>query len=169
LKGIPFAFVDTAGLRDFSDDAIEIIGIDRARQQFDRADTVLWLGAEGEGPDGSIEIVAKSDLLDTEAMNENGALRVSAKTGQGIERLKTLLIHRAREAMPKPGALALNARQVSLIEQAYIALCDARIDADMLVIGEHLRLARLAFDRLVGRTSTEDMLDTLFGKFCIGK
>ena len=40
---------------------------------------------------------------------------------------------------------------------------------DPLLIAEHLRLARVAFDALVGRTTTEDMLDALFGRFCIGK
>ena len=40
---------------------------------------------------------------------------------------------------------------------------------DLLLVAESLRSARLAFDRLTGRAGTEDMLDTLFGRFCIGK
>jgi tRNA modification GTPase len=41
--------------------------------------------------------------------------------------------------------------------------------ADLLIVAEALRLARVAFDRLTGRATTEDMLDALFGRFCIGK
>jgi tRNA modification GTPase len=56
-----------------------------------------------------------------------------------------------------------------LIEAAATALADVTSLEDWLVIAEHLRMARAAFDRLVGRTATEDMLDALFGRFCIGK
>jgi tRNA modification GTPase len=52
IAGVPFTFVDTAGLRDEGGDAIEAIGIDRARGELARADVVLWLGPEGEGPEG---------------------------------------------------------------------------------------------------------------------
>jgi tRNA modification GTPase len=50
-----------------------------------------------------------------------------------------------------------------------MALTRACAESDPLLIAEGLRLARQAFDRLTGRTGTEDMLDALFGRFCIGK
>jgi len=71
--------------------------------------------------------------------------------------------------MPKPGEMALGRRQRELVEVAADALADAVPFSDPLVLAERLRAARLAFDRLTGRAATEDMLDALFGRFCIGK
>ena len=61
LEGIPLLFIDTAGLRDTTDDRIEAMGIERTRQAMVAADMILWLGEEGEGPDHNqlIEIEAK--------------------------------------------------------------------------------------------------------------
>ena len=71
--------------------------------------------------------------------------------------------------MPAPGQAALSERQHRLLTDAVRALVDARHEQDLLILGENLRTARLAFDSLLGRTTTEDMLDSLFGRFCIGK
>ncbi|MDN3646895.1 tRNA uridine-5-carboxymethylaminomethyl(34) synthesis GTPase MnmE [Pontixanthobacter aestiaquae] len=168
IGGVPFSFVDTAGLRNESSDAIENIGIERARKQADLADLVLWLGEEGHGPDGAWEVDAKSDTPDL-ARKKAPTLRVSALTGEGINLLRDKLIQQARGAMPAPGAVALNARQYTIIAEARDALSGIGGEFDSLLIGERLRLCRLAFDRLLGRTSTENMLDALFGRFCIGK
>ena len=83
--------------------------------------------------------------------------------------LKTALVEAARNALPKPGEAALNARQHARLTDAEEALRAAKGLADPLLIAEELRRTRLAFDRLIGRATTEDMLDTLFGRFCIGK
>lgn len=64
IAGVPFTFADTAGLRDETADAIEAIGIDRARSELERADLVLWLGPEGEGPAGAWEVAAQIDRAD---------------------------------------------------------------------------------------------------------
>jgi tRNA modification GTPase len=168
LGGVPFTFVDTAGLRGESDDAVEQVGIERAKQQADLADLVLWLGDEGQGPTGAWEIDPKCDELGHQAKAVPD-LSISALTGVGIPELRAQLIDHARGAMPVPGAVALNARQHAIIDEARAVLSEISGQADPLLIGEQLRLARLAFDRLVGRTSTEDMLDALFGRFCIGK
>ncbi|GAA4642222.1 tRNA uridine-5-carboxymethylaminomethyl(34) synthesis GTPase MnmE [Pontixanthobacter gangjinensis] len=168
LEGIPFTFVDTAGLRNDSQDSIEAIGIARAVAQTEIADLVLWLGREGQGPKGSWEIDAKCDWLDREAKHSPIA-SLSALSGEGLDQLIGLLIDYARSSMPAPGAVALNARQHGLIAEAKNALEQLGEQEDPLLIAEQLRLARLAFDRLIGRTSTEDMLDALFGRFCIGK
>ena len=71
--------------------------------------------------------------------------------------------------MPRPGEPALNARQHRLLSEAREALSAAGSLTDPLLVAENLRLARVAFDALLGRTTTEDMLDALFGRFCIGK
>ncbi|MEL6486947.1 MAG: tRNA uridine-5-carboxymethylaminomethyl(34) synthesis GTPase MnmE [Pseudomonadota bacterium] len=168
ISGVPFCFVDMAGLRDGSEDAIEIIGIDRARAEIDRADVVLWLGEEGEGPPGAWEIAARSDAGDFRAKS-HAAHTVSAMTGQGVSELKLALLSAAEGMLPKPGEGALNARQHSVLSDAREALVSADGLGDPLLVAEELRRVRLAFDRVLGKTTTEDMLDTLFGRFCIGK
>jgi tRNA modification GTPase len=83
--------------------------------------------------------------------------------------LKQALIMTAARAMPRPGDAALNARQHTLLAEVRDALGAAQGAADPLIQAEDLRLARAALDRLIGRATTEDMLDALFGRFCIGK
>jgi tRNA modification GTPase len=165
IGGVAFTFVDTAGLRDLTDDAIEAEGIERAKAALAWADLVLWLGPEVDRPHGAWDIVAKSDLGGGKA---NPVAIVSARTGQGIDELKGRLVSHARAALPLPGEAALNARQHRLLADAWTALTLDGI-TDPLLVAEHLRLARVAFEALTGRSSTEDMLDTLFGRFCIGK
>ena len=166
--GVPFLFADTAGLHDAAGDEVEAIGIERALDALDRADLVLWLGPEGEGPDGAWEIASQIDRDD--GIAKRGARhRISAVTGAGIDALRADLVATARSALPKPGEAALNERQHGLLRDAVRALGSARNENDPLLVAEGLRLARVAFDSLLGRTATEDMLDTLFGRFCIGK
>lgn len=169
IAGVPFTFVDTAGLRDgVEPDAIEAIGIARAEAELARADTVLWLGPEGEGPEGAWEIAAQSDR-DGFPGKPGSRFTLSARTGEGVAALKTALVETARDTLPRPGEAALNARQHARLAEAAEALQAAGRLSDPLLVAEELRRARLAFDRLIGRATTEDMLDTLFGRFCIGK
>jgi tRNA modification GTPase len=168
LGGIPFTFIDTAGLRDGAGDEIEQIGISRARDQLLRADLILWLGPEGESVGKAWEIEARVDVEDHEEKRDP-AFRVSAVDGTGLNELKAALVGEACRAMPKPGEAALNARQHALIVEARDNLMDAGQHSDWLLVAECLRRARISFDRLVGRATTEDMLDALFGRFCIGK
>ncbi|HEY6965402.1 MAG TPA: tRNA uridine-5-carboxymethylaminomethyl(34) synthesis GTPase MnmE [Erythrobacter sp.] len=168
IRGVPFTFVDTAGLRAQAEaDAIEAIGIARAEAELVRADLVLWLGPEGEGPEGAWEIAAQADRAGF-APKASG-MTLSAETGEGVAALKSALVEAARAALPKPGEAALNARQHARLFEAAEALEAAKSLSDPLLVAEELRRARLAFDRLIGRATTEDMLDTLFGRFCIGK
>jgi tRNA modification GTPase len=168
IAGVPFTFVDTAGLREAGQDEIEAIGIDRALGELQRADLVLWLGPEGEGPAGAWEIAALADR-DEFTPKQAARFTLSATTGEGLAALKHALVELARDALPKPGEAALNARQHARLTEAAEALGAARSLSDPLLVAEELRRARLAFDRLIGRATTEDMLDTLFGRFCIGK
>ena len=171
LAGVPFQFLDTAGLREDSEDAIEVIGMERARDALGLADLVLWLGPEGQGPEtrGALwEIAAQVDRVGA-GTKVNPRHRVSAVTGEGINRLRRDLVEAARQSLPAPGEVAMNARQHRLIGEAALALAGAGDEGDPLLVAERLRLARLAFDALLGRATTEDMLDALFGRFCIGK
>jgi len=167
-EGIPFLFADTAGLHDAAGDEVEAIGIERAMEALDRADLVLWLGPEGEGPDQAWEIASQVDREDS-LVKRHARHRISALTGAGIEALRADLVDTARAALPKPGEAALNQRQHDLLRDANRALGQARRETDPLLAAEGLRVARVAFDTLLGRTTTEDMLDALFGRFCIGK
>lgn len=168
ISGVPFTFVDTAGLRDGSGDEIEVIGVGRARDQLSRADLVLWLGPDSEVKEGYWDIEARLDDP-AHLVKSMPHFRVSAKTGEGLNELKSALVDEAKGKLPRPGEAALNARQHGLIEEAQAALEGSRGSSDHLIVAEHLRRARIAFDRLIGRATTEDMLDALFGRFCIGK
>ncbi len=168
IGGIPFLFVDMAGLRSQGADEIEAAGIARAHDEIARADLVLWLGPEGEGPAGCVEVEAQCDRTDRETKVQP-TYRVSALTGEGLGSLKDGLMERARQSMPRPGEFALSLRQREMLASASQALNSAQQERDPLCLAETLRQVRLGFDRLVGRSSTEDVLDALFGRFCIGK
>ena len=170
LTGVPFTFVDTAGLRDEGAGEIEQIGIARARAESERADLVLWLGPPGEGPiGGSVwNISARCDLPEAGGQS-HARFRLSALTGEGLPALRAGLVDYARTTLPAPGDVALNNRQHRHLGEVEKVLREAAVQADPLLAAESLRLARVALDRLVGRTGTEDMLDSLFGRFCIGK
>ncbi|MFC4293925.1 tRNA uridine-5-carboxymethylaminomethyl(34) synthesis GTPase MnmE [Novosphingobium tardum] len=171
LDGIPFLFVDTAGLRDSTSDAIEAEGMGRARAAADEADLVLWLGeAPGDSydPMRTWKITAQIDrqgvVSDSDARH-----RVSSLTGEGIAALRGDLVQHGRNAMQRPGTAALNNRQRDLIGRVRDSAVRAAALADPLLIAEELRSGRAALDRLVGKVATEDMLDSLFGRFCVGK
>jgi tRNA modification GTPase len=165
IGGTPFLLVDTAGLRE-SGDEVEAIGVDRALRSMEAADLILWLGAPDEAPRRSILVQSKIDLAPAERRAE---VRVSAETGEGMDTLVALLIARARDLLPGEGEVALNARHRSAIAVAAEQLREAQETEDLLIAAECLRQARVALDRVTGRAGVEDMLNALFGRFCIGK
>lgn len=168
LDGIPFVFVDTAGLRTGSEDPVERIGIDRALAASRDADLVLWLGPETGRPQAAWQIAPQCDRMDRPRVDDPRHI-VSAVSGEGLNALRADLIATARAALPAPGEAALGQRQHRLLGECRDAVRDASGAHDPLLVAEHLRLARVALDRLVGRSGTEDMLDGLFARFCIGK
>ncbi len=167
LRGLPLVFIDTAGLRGQTDDSIEAIGISRAEAIVAAADLVLWLG-EGEPPkrEGIIAIQAKADLIDS--ANDH-RLAVSALTGAAMPALIDAIVDAARAVLPPPDAIALNARQRACLFEVASECAAAATTDNLILAAEHLRQARLSLDRLTGRAGVEDMLDALFGTFCIGK
>lgn len=169
ISGVPIVLTDTAGLRE-TDDAIEAIGVERAAALVQRADIVIWLGAPEEAPlhPGLIQIHSKCDLPERRSAPAH-AIPVSSLTGAGIAGLLQEIELRSTFLLPTEGALALNRRQASLIGEAASALGEAVSAVDAVLIAEQLRLARSAFDRLTGHTAIEDVLDALFGRFCLGK
>lgn len=170
LEGVALIFTDTAGLRRDSEDVIERIGIDRSHAAMKQADILLWLGPEGEGPEHPqlIEVGTKSDCAGIQAKSES-AITVSALTGAGIPELLKNVAMIAKTLLPPPNQFAVNARQRLLLAQSASALGACSETDDWLLIAENLRQARLAFDALTGRAHTEELLDNIFGKFCVGK
>ncbi|HEV2746806.1 MAG TPA: tRNA uridine-5-carboxymethylaminomethyl(34) synthesis GTPase MnmE [Allosphingosinicella sp.] len=168
IGGVPFLLVDTAGLRDTGDE-IESIGVGRTRANLEAADVILWLGHPTSCPDRdrSILISPKADL--GPEIPAGTEVAVSAVSGSGVERLIRLLSERAAALLPHEGEVAINGRHRQLLREAAEGLGEAAATCDLLVMAEGLRLARSALDRITGRAGTEDMLDTLFGRFCIGK
>jgi tRNA modification GTPase len=169
LGGLAVLLTDTAGLRE-SPDEVEAIGVARARSLIDVADLVLWLGEPADAPDHprTIRLWAKADLPGR-AVPPEGMLAVSAASGEGIGELLARVERAARGLLPSEGAIALNRRQASHVEEAAEALELSETATDPVLVAEGLRMARAAFDRLTGRAGVEDVLDALFGRFCLGK
>ena len=167
IDGVPIVLIDTAGLRA-SEDRVEMIGIGRAESQMQQADVLVWLGEPATAPvhRGLIPIHAQADRAERGAA-PNGSLAVSVVTGQGLAELATAIATAARDLLPVEGEVALNRRQASAMADAAQALKVA--GPELVMTAEALRLARSAFDRLSGRAGVEDMLEALFGRFCLGK
>jgi tRNA modification GTPase len=164
LDGVPLLLIDTAGLRDGTEDRVEAIGIERTGEALAEADIILWLGDADTAPKGALLIAAKCDLGGAKP-----GLPVSTLSGEGLDALRTALLTRARALLPHPGALALNARHRAILAQVQVEIVAAGKVSDPLITAEHLRTARRGLDALTGRAGVEDMLDALFGAFCIGK
>ncbi|HVF37861.1 MAG TPA: tRNA uridine-5-carboxymethylaminomethyl(34) synthesis GTPase MnmE [Sphingomicrobium sp.] len=165
IGGVPFLLVDTAGLRE-SSDQVESIGIARARSEIGRADLLLWLGEPGEAPDHPerLQIAAKADLGQVAE-----GMPVSSITGAGLDDLATWLIARSKSLLPTGDELAVDRRQHDMLEESAAALIRAASLDDPVLIAEELRSARQAIDRISGRADVEDLLDAIFGRFCLGK
>ncbi len=185
LESIPVTLVDVAGIRDLSEaEAIEQIGIEKALSELKLAQAVIWLAdATKEQPFSKIigeslkeihvPIIKVLNKIELTSDDNNVALKISAKNGQGIDDLlnalkKTLVgslekgelfITRARQ---RDELIAANAH----LKEAYDALSLGLVDE---VITSELRGAGLCLDRLFGTTISEDILDQIFSQFCIGK
>ena len=169
LGGVPVRLTDTAGLRD-SDEPVERIGVERARRLVELADVLVWLGEPGRAPDHPrlIRVHSRADLADRGPALPD-SLAVSAVTGLGREALTAAIAKHARSLLPAEGQLALNRRQADCLGEARDALVIAAGTGDLVIIAEALRSARAAFNRLTGRAGVEELLDGLFGRYCLGK
>lgn len=178
LDGIAMRFSDTAGIRGEGADAIEAIGISRAKAAVEGADILLWLGRPKDAPahPRCIILAAQADRWRGDAAAEAEAahcdLVLSAATGEGMDRLHRHIVDMARTLLPREGEAALRQRQRAALAEAREWLtveAGSREAGDLILLAERLRLAAAALDRITGRAGVEDMLDALFGRFCIGK
>lgn len=178
LDGIAMRFSDTAGIRREGADDIEAIGIDRAKAAVETADILLWLGPPGDVPDHprAILVAAQADRWSGDAAAEAEAghcdLVLSAATGEGMDKLHHYIVDMARTLLPREGEAALRQRQRGALAEArgwLVIESGSREAGDLILLAERLRLAATALDRITGRAGVEEMLDALFGRFCIGK
>jgi tRNA modification GTPase len=186
LEGYPVTVLDTAGLREPQGGA-EAEGVRRARQRAAQADLrlalldgALWPAQDAETlaliDESTLVVVNKADLgrLSGDLMVEGRqAARLSCLTGEGVDHLLELLSARATEQMGLGEApLLTRARHRAALQSAQEAL--GRIatlppDAELALVAEDLRLAVRAIGRITGRVGVENLLDIIFGEFCIGK
>ena len=169
LGGLPILLTDTAGLRETADE-VEAIGVERAGKLVELADVLVWLGDPGDTPahPRAIMVHAKADLLERSEAPED-SLAVSAVTGEGLADFLAEVEREVRALLPTEDAIALNRRQAHHLAEAADALDATASAKDLVLLAENLRIARGAFDRLTGRAGVEDVLDALFGRFCLGK
>lgn len=174
LRGVPITFIDSAGIRE-TDDPIERQGIARTRKRADQAHLVLWLSPiidQATDPKlvhPRLEIIrTKLDLTD----EVHGAVGVSAVTGYGMGDLLDLVYERVVPSIEsEPSALA-NRRQFECVSAAHGAIdrAQGRLSSlDLELVVEELRIASRSVEELIGIVSTDDLLDEIFGRFCLGK
>ncbi|KZY37913.1 tRNA uridine(34) 5-carboxymethylaminomethyl synthesis GTPase MnmE [Roseovarius sp. HI0049] len=170
LAGLPVTLLDTAGLRE-TDDAIESIGIDRARERSAMADLRVFLVEPGNSPE--IEPAEEDIVLVTKTDLNHCVGGISAKTGEGVgelvERISSTLSNRARVS-----GIATRFRHRDAMERGVGALTSAigllpRGEDAADLTAEEIRTAVRALDSLVGRIDIENVLDEIFASFCIGK
>ena len=194
LSGYPFRLVDTAGLRD-TQHRVERLGVEVARQALARADVVL-LCVEANGLPGGGELGFLADLSDVpvvllrtkadlgvgealgaeQASRFAGAVEVSARSGEGLAALRSLLPELVFAGLVRTGshsAVLTRGRHTR-------ALCAARREVDDFgealtggvpaeMASTHLRSAETALEELLGVVSVDDILDMVFRDFCVGK
>ena len=178
LGGCPVTLMDTAGLRE-SGDAVEQIGVDRARENAKAADLILWLSEAGAPVPPGVEgaevwpVFTKSDLLPErkpEALA--GGLCISAARGDNLDVLIKRMEAFARSRVSDGHAgLIARERHRRAFEDAACAL--ERVldhpDAPAELLAEDLRAAMFSLQRLTGAVDVEEILGEIFSRFCIGK
>lgn len=176
LGGCPLVLIDTAGLRE-TQDPVELEGMSRARARAATADLVLWL-REGPGPGDETPptrgdvwtVMTKIDLWGEGA--HFGDFAVSARTGAGLAHLLSALQTYAKERLAG-GETSLVTRlrhRVALEEAArrLAPILECR-QADFELVAEDLRAATAALSGLVGPIDVEEVLGSIFARFCVGK
>ena len=190
IRGVPIIFVDTAGLRD-ADDLVEQEGIRRSRKSIAQAELVLHV-VDGTTPlhpedlafldNGSskacLHILNKSDLQVHESYHSEKKhpwIPVSCATADGVESLKDAIIKQVWSGKIKSEMLEvmINSRhQGALLRsksslQAVIEGLQSHLELELVAMD--LRIAVSAVGEIVGETTTEDLLDSIFSQFCLGK
>lgn len=187
VNGIPLHVVDTAGLRE-TEDEVEQLGVARSWKEIGRADVVLHLLDARVGmttadqaiasrlPAGieQITLFNKCDLAGSPPSREESdgrvILRLSAKTGEGIEMLEKELLRVAGWQAGAEDVFLARERHLMALENALAHLKTAQVRSDRLeLFAEELRLAQEALGGITGEFTSDDLLGEIFSRFCIGK
>ncbi|MCQ2559543.1 MAG: 50S ribosome-binding GTPase, partial [Clostridia bacterium] len=188
VQGIPLKLIDTAGLRD-SQDPIEQIGIAKTRTRLEQADLIILMLEAGQSlGEAEQEILAAAagktllvvlNKVDLQPHAELDcvwpSVKISAKTGVGLEELKeTLASLLLKGELNAPGKILVsNLRHRDILQKARQFLRDFGVSLEaglaLDVADQDLRLAWEALGEICGTTFTEDLLDRIFSNFCLGK
>jgi len=180
LAGLPAVLADTAGLREAGDE-IEAEGVRRALHRGEGADIVIAVLAHGAPPDeATLELIARRDCVVVAGKSDLGgelpegfpeeAIPVSARTGEGLERLRDRLETEATLLAPVSGSVLLTRpRHRAAIRDTLRCLREAENALLAELRADALREALRALGRLTGRVGAEAILDRVFSEFCIGK
>ena len=186
IEGVPVHVVDTAGLRHATD-AVEKIGIERAWREIRHADLALLVVDATLGlTDEDFRILAKLpqnlkrilifnkiDILGkppTEIQAVDGTeIWLSAKTGQGIDLLRAVLLRSIGWQSTQEGIFIARERHLQALRDAKASLAQAHESGSLELIAEELRLAQQSFANITGKFSSDDLLGEIFSRFCIGK
>ena len=182
LGGMLFRFIDTAGMRE-TDDTIEILGIQRSRQAAQKATVIIHLQDASQPVDTLsqltdiqdktiIQVYNKIDLLPSFVVNE-GNIGISAKNGN-IDLLKQQLITLAEEQCDMRNAVTIsNTRHYEALVRALNAIQRVQDGLQMQLSGELLSMdlqdCLVALGEITGQITSQEVLNNIFGKFCIGK
>jgi len=188
IEGIPVELIDTAGLREATDE-VESLGITKSREAMAEADLVLVVvdGASKPHPEDAKTLAAMADRPVLIAANKldlgavemgfdevSPVVRTSAVTGDGISQLRRSILELATKGTPsQETALVTNLRQRQAVAEALAALrrameaADASVPHEMILLDLYEGLN--ALDRLTGATTADDILRLIFSTFCIGK
>jgi tRNA modification GTPase len=190
IRGLPVVFIDTAGLREAGDE-IEIEGIRRSRAALERAELILHVldAAEPLTPADEnylrefagkkrILVRNKCDLPPQLALPGDvkaPVVEVSCQTGQGLEALKDAIKEAvwSGEITAEMLQVMINSRHQDALRRGREAAIEARRAlreaAGLEIVALEFRIAASAVGEIVGKTATEDLLDSIFSQFCIGK
>lgn len=179
IEGVPLVVVDTAGLRA-SEDPVEQLGMARTRREIGQADLVLSVRAADhpedvadEFPEGVavLHVVNKADLHPgREGADDEGRIWVSARTGVGMEVLKSAILRVAGWTSTGESVFLARERHLRALEKARAHLAAASAAAETWeFFAEELRGAQEALAEITGRVTADDLLGEIFSRFCIGK
>ena len=176
IEGVPLVLVDTAGLRA-SADVIERMGIERTRQELERADVVIAVHEAGRAPDPLENVPAGAPVLEIYNKMDLApgftppaqAIGVSAKTGLGLEVLKKAILRKAGWWSTGEPVFLARERHLRALQQARKHLEAAGNEPRWELFAEELRLAHRSLGELTGEFSADDLLGEIFSRFCVGK
>ena len=177
IFGMPVRLIDTAGLHQ-SEDRIEEEGIARAQSAIEKADLILWVTEDedvkhpSELPTKHLMVLNKCDLTSNKpGLVSADTVRISALRKTGLGELRDLVAQIAGHRL-SDDAFAGRPRHIAALEavEEHLQKVDEFLTNDMgELVAEELRQAHQQLGKIVGETSTEDLLGEIFSNFCIGK